>query len=163
MKCSRVSCLASTSTGELRLLKNYGIAKFGGQKSALCRYNLCFSARLGLSKFISRGWAKEMGKGGWSGKQPSPPEWECVAGEVLQLEELAEVQTQNGEQGARTLPHLCQAAPSPAPARCGRMGNAATERCTRPGNEQQEQHRVGMRGEFTRGQSPSPFIFGRFG
>lgn len=56
-----------------------------------------------------------MGKGGWSGKQPSPPEWECVAGEVLQLEELAEVQTQNGEQGARTLPHLCQAAPSPSP------------------------------------------------
>lgn len=106
-----------------------------------------------------RKWAK----GGWSGKQPSPPEWECVVGEVLQLEELAEVQTQNGEQGARTLPHLCQAAPSPAPARCGRMGNAATERCTRPGNEQQEQHRVGMRGEFTRGQSPSPFIFGRFG
>lgn len=65
------------------------------------------------------------------------------------------------------VPELCPTSArlprAQAPARCGRMGNAATQRCTRPGNEQQEQHRVGMRGEFTRGQSPSPFIFGRFG
>lgn len=44
-------------------------------------------------------------------------------------------------------------------------GNAATERCARWGNrnEAQEWHVVGMRREFTQGQSPSPFIFGRFG
>lgn len=87
MSCSKVSRLASISVGELKLLKNDGFAKFVGpvQKPAFCGYCLCFSAWLGLSKLLSRGWAEEMGKGDWFWKQPSPPQWECVAEEVLRL------------------------------------------------------------------------------
>lgn len=187
MSCSRVSRLASTNVGELRLLQNDGFAKFVGplQKSALCGYCLCFSTSFGLPKLLSRGWAKEMGKGGWFWKQPSPPQWECVAEEVLRLarRRLAEAERDGevtdplvGTRVPRTLSHhhRCQTIPE---ARCcpgtkqmcggarRGTGNAATERCARRGNgnEAQERHVDGMGGEFTQGQSPSPFIFGRFG
>lgn len=124
-----------------------------------------------------------MGEGGWFWKQPSLPQWEHVAEEVLRLarRRLAEAEC-DGEVTdplvrtgvSRTLPCHCQTILEPqhhpgTKQMCGgarrEMGNTAMERCMRrgKGNEAQGRHVVGMRGEFTRGQSPSPFIFGRFG
>lgn len=126
MSCSRVSHPASTNVGEPRLLKNDGFAKFASpvQKSAPYGYCLCFSTWFGLSKLLSRAWAKEMGRVGWFWKQPSPPQWECVAEEVPRLarRRLAEAERDRvvtdplvGTGVPRTLPchHRCQTIPEP--------------------------------------------------
>lgn len=169
MMCNRVSCLASTSTGELRLLKNDGIAKFGGKNQPFVDTVFASAPGSGFPNSSpevgQRKWAKGVDLGnnpalhsGWRGSCS----WQGGAGRGWAP--WRGDRPAGGDRVPGTLSHHCQAAPEPqAQSRCGRMGNAATERCTRTGNEAQEQLRVGMRGEFTWGQSPSPFIFGRFG
>lgn len=71
MSCSRVSCLASTSVGELRLLKKDGFAKFGGKNQPFVDIVLASMPGLGFPNSSPEAGQRKGAKGAGLGNSPA--------------------------------------------------------------------------------------------